>query len=165
MKCPSCKFENSVGANFCKNCGAKLTIESSNMTNQQNNRNTINGNYTVNKNANHERENVMTIGCKVWFWLVLILNSISALTNFALFSYSSVWGIILKLSSIVIVAGAAMILFKQRKVGLYMIIAMDAIGCIVNITYHVNVVYALISSGLNVAISYYFVNKNSSVIK
>lgn len=173
MKCPSCLFENSADAKFCRNCGTKFTPEASAGAEQQNNINAINGNR-VNQNKGFQAGNVMTTGCKVWFWLV-ILGNISLVGNnlelmFRLWEYafmSSAFKLALVgiLSGLVSVAGAAIILFRQRKFGLYMIIAMSVIVCVVNIMCHVNIIFALVSAVLNPLISYYFVNKNSVIIK
>lgn len=107
----------------------------------------------------------MTKGCKIWFWIVLVLNAITALVNLSLMSYALGTGIILVLAGAVMVSGAAMILFKQSIIGLYLVNGVAVLECIANLAGHINPGYAVISAVINPLISYYFVNKNSAVIK
>ena len=160
MNCPSCGFENEAGAKFCKSCGAKLitqdVVNSSSVKTEKS---------IQNQNNDSEEIPTMTKGCKIWFWIVLVLNAITAFANLSLMSYAPGTGIILVLAGVVMVSGAAMILFKQSKTGLYLVIGAAVLGCIANLASHINPAYAVISAVINPLISYYFVNKNSAVIK
>ena len=165
MKCPSCGFENNDGAKFCKNCGTKLIADTNTKNVETADAST---GFVVNRNTASEvnsGEPVMTKGCKIWFWFVLVVNVISALGSLSLMSYAPGLALVSVLSGAVLAGGSAVILFKQKKIGLYMIIAMAIVGCIVNIANHTNVAFAVLSAILNPAISYYFVNKNAAVIK
>lgn len=166
MKCPSCGFENNDGAKFCKNCGTKLNADT--ITKSVETASTVSNEVPTNRNnvANAPaNEGTLSKGCKIWFWFVLVVNVLSAFANLSLMSYSPGLALFAVLSGGVLAGGSAMILFKQKKIGLYMIIAMAVLACIVNIANHVNVLFAVLSAVLNPAISYYFVNKNAAVIK
>lgn len=121
--------------------------------------------YNQNLNNGLEGTPIMTKGCKIWFWIVLVLNAITALANLSLMSYALGTGIILVLAGAVIVSGAEMILFKQSKIGLYLVIGVAVLECIANLASYINPGYAVISAVINPLTSYYFVNKNSAVIK
>ena len=69
------------------------------------------------------------------------------------------------ISGIVLCAGAAIILFKKKKVGFYMIAAMAVIVLIFNLTSGANAAVSIIAAIANPIISYYFVNKNANIIQ
>lgn len=140
MKCQSCGFENHFEAKFCKNCGTKLS-------------------------ADPYYKGELTKGCKIWFWIVLVVNIILVLSNLSLISYFPGLALFSVLSGGILAGGSAIILFKQKKVGLYMIISMAVLACIVNIANDVNMAFSIICAVFTPAISYYFVNENAAVIK
>lgn len=108
----------------------------------------------------------LTTGCKVWFWLVIIANALTAIGGLALISTSPFLGISTVASGAALVVAAVMILFKYKKEGLYIIIGVCVINCLINIgVYNQGIVSSIISSGVSALISYYFVDKNGHIIR
>ena len=173
MKCPSCGGELVAGSRFCKYCGSAITMQTTNDLESDNKVNPVVGkpeNQTNSQIQNIQSESMtaesdITKGCKIWFWFVLIMNAISALSSLALMSYSPTAGMIGMISGIVLCAGAAIILFKKKKVGFYMIAAMAVIVLIFNLTSGANAAVSIIAAIANPIISYYFVNKNANIIQ
>lgn len=155
MKCNKCNRENESGFKFCKFCGTELT---------ENKVQANNG--IVERNISQQiKADEVTKGCKVWFWFVIIMNSISALSGLALISAMPFLGVITVVSGIAIAGGAGMILFKYKKVGLYIIIGVAVVNCFINIINNVGILTSIISAVLCPAISYYFISKNIHIIK
>ena len=107
----------------------------------------------------------MTKGCKIWLWFIFVCNLLGIVLGFATLSLDIKAGIYTILAGIVMVGGIALLLFKQKKVGFYLIVAVTAVGIVCNILNGVNIAFALISAVVSPAITYYFINKNSSCIK
>lgn len=87
----------------------------------------------------------MTGGLKGWLWFVLIVNALAGLASIATaLVYPLAWvSVILE---VLIVAGAAILLFKQKKIGYYIILAAAVLGLIVNVATGTNIIYAVISA-------------------
>ena len=107
----------------------------------------------------------MTKGSKVWFWVVLIVNILSALSGFMIMSSMPKLAVMSIISGVGLAVGAGIILFRQKKYGLYVIIGMAILNCLYMVVNKANIVFAVLSAVLNPLISYYFVNKNADVIK
>ena len=155
MKCSKCGKDNIEGSKFCKYCGTEM-IESNSQT--------FNRNLEQN-NLQDTKSDTITKGCKVWFWFVLIVNALSAVSGFVLLSTIPFLGFVTIISGIAIAVGAGMIMFKCKKVGLYIIIGMAVINCLINIVNNAGILTSIISAVLCPAISYYFVKKNTNVIQ
>lgn len=155
MKCNKCGKDNIEGSKFCKYCGAEM-VEIKSQTH----------NIVMGQNGPQEvKLDAVTKGCKVWFWFVIIVNALSAVSGLALISAIPFVGLVTVISGIAIAAGSGMILFKHKKVGLYIIIGMAVVNCFINIVNNAGILTSIISAVLCPAISYYFVNKNSDIIK
>ena len=115
-----------------------------------------------------EIRTTLTTGCKVWFWIVLIVNTIFAIlmtfVSSSPISYLVPSAGMGTLSCAAMAIGAGFILFARKKIGLYIIFAGAAIGFISNITSGINFGASLLGGFINPLICYYFVNKNSDVI-
>lgn len=74
-------------------------------------------------------------GCKMWLWFADVINVdvYSVVSGLALISAILFLGVITVISGIVIMTGSRMILFKHKKVGLYIIIGMFVVNCCINI--------------------------------
>lgn len=107
----------------------------------------------------------MTKGCKIWLWIIFICNLLSIVLGFANIFLDLKAGIYMILAGIVMVGGIALLLFKQKKAGFYLIVTVAAVGIVYNILNGVSIVFALISAVVSPAITYYFINKNSTCIK
>lgn len=107
----------------------------------------------------------MTKGCKIWLWIIFVCNVLSTILGITTISVDLKVGIYTALAGIVMVSGIALLLFKQKKVGFYLIVAVAAVGVVFNILNGVNIIFALISAVISPAITYYFINKNSAYFK
>lgn len=107
----------------------------------------------------------MSKGCKIWLWIILVCNVLSVLLGIVSISVNPRIGIYTVVAGIIIVVGIALLLFKQKKIGFYLMIAVAVIGVVFNIINGVNIGFALISAIISPAITYYFITKNSSTFK
>lgn len=153
MKCSVCGKENILDAKFCKYCGAEM-----------NKRQASYSSVTIQNNS-QELKNEMTKGSKIWFWFVIIVNILSAVSGLILISSMPDIGILSVISGIVLAIGAGIILFKHKKLGWYLIAGMAVVNCFINVVNGVGIIGSVLSSVLCPAISYYFMNKNSNIIK
>ena len=88
-------------------------------------------------------------GLQVWLWIIFVLNIITALGALAAVVGSAALGVgpvytvlcvVSFLLEIVLIVGIAMLLFKSKKVGFYMICGAAVIGFVVNL-----ITYGLVS--------------------
>lgn len=87
----------------------------------------------------------MTTGLKVWLWLVLVFNAIGAVTSVATaFLIPGMW--IVVVAEVLVVAGAAMLLFPRKKMGFYLICGGAAVSLVLNIILGGNIVSSVISA-------------------
>ena len=92
-----------------------------------------------------EEKRKLGTGLQVWLWIIFVLNIITALGALAAVVGSAALGVgpvytvlcvVSFLLEIVLIVGIAMLLFKSKKVGFYMICGAAVIGFVVNlITY------------------------------
>ncbi len=87
----------------------------------------------------------MTTGLKVWLWFVLVVNAISGVTMIATALIVPVVWVSVLLEAL-IVAGTAMLLFAQKKMGFYLIIGAAVLGVIINLVLGGNLIMALVSA-------------------
>ncbi len=113
-----------------------------------------------------EQKRKLGTGLQVWLWIIFVINILTAVTTALAVVGSAAIGSALGLGTvytilcvvsllleIVLIVGIAMLLFKSKKVGFYMICAAAGAGFIVNmITYGVmasltagNIVRAILS--------------------
>lgn len=154
MKCPLCGQEAEANEKYCKKCGAAL-IAAPNVPEQK---------------AAPAGSGMLSKGCKIWFWFLLIVDCLAVigyLLSIVKSPLSSILGII---GAVLTLGGAALILFKQQKLGFYLICASAVLGLIGTLvtadkigagTIIGGVIGALISP----LISWYFVNKNKDVLQ
>ena len=107
----------------------------------------------------------MTTGCKVWLWFIFICNIIAAVSYIATIVILPVTGTICLIAEIIVIIGIALLLFQQRKLGFYLIVVMAVISAIFNIVSGINIALSLISAIIMPAITYYFISKNSHIIR
>lgn len=107
----------------------------------------------------------MTKGFKIWLWLILVVNVLAALSGLMLIGSSLGTAIYTLIVGFVAVAGAALLLFKCKKLGFYMMLATDIAGFIFNMMNGVGIVIALLSACIRPLITYYFITKNTAIIK
>lgn len=86
----------------------------------------------------------MTTGLKVWLWIVLVLNAISAVISLIAALISPVLWISV-IAGILIIVGAIMLL-QTKKIGFYLICGAAVVGLIVNVINGRNIFMALISA-------------------
>ena len=96
-----------------------------------------------------EKKRKLGTGLQVWLWIIFVLNIITALGALAAVVGSAALGVgpvytvlcvVSFLLEIVLIVGIAMLLFKSKKVGFYMICGAAVIGFVVNL-----ITYGLVS--------------------
>ncbi len=107
----------------------------------------------------------MTKGCKIWLWFIFIINAIVFVLSLPLIFRAGLWGIYAEAAELFMIIGIALLLFKQKKTGFYIIAAVSVVCCIVNIISSARIIYPIVTAIISPAITYYFISKNSDVIK
>ncbi len=95
----------------------------------------------------------MSTGLKVWLWIVLVLNAIIGLLCIPLALLVPVLWVSVILEVILIV-GVCMLLFKQKKMGFYILIGTSVLNLIINVVGGQGIVKSLISAILFPLITY-----------
>lgn len=101
----------------------------------------------------------MNTGLKVWLWIVFVINIISGVMMIPLMLIQPLL-IVSLIAEVLIIVGAGLILFAQKKVGFYLMIACVAIGLVINIFGGVGVAKSIISAVLCPLITYLFMQKD-----
>ena len=107
----------------------------------------------------------MTKGCKNWLWFMFVVNILTVIAGVVTIPTNTLTGIYSVIADIVKITGVALLLFRQRKNGLYLIIVIAVINVIVAAVNGVNIIFALISAAIYPAVTYYFVSKNNNIFK
>lgn len=76
----------------------------------------------------------MTKGSKIWLWILMIAGGFSAIAGLAAMKYSAGTGILAVIIGSCQIAGAALLLFKQKKEGFYLICVIAVVDFISSIT-------------------------------
>ncbi len=98
----------------------------------------------------------MKTGLKVWLWIVFVLNVIGCVLSVAGILVSPIWGTLALATSIVFTVGVGIILFKQQKLGLWLMCGAQVVGLILSIITGGNIVTALVQAVLAPLITYLF---------
>lgn len=106
----------------------------------------------------------MTKGCKIWLWIVLILQIVSAVSGAAVMRMAPGTGIYTMAVSIVAAIGIAIILFMHKQYGFYLYVFVVFIGMIMNIKNGINVGMAVFMAVISPLITFLFIQKNRDVI-
>lgn len=103
----------------------------------------------------------MKNGCKIWLYILMIGGLISFVAGFLTLPYSITAGVWTVILAGVQMIGVAVLLFKQRKEGFYILCVMRIADLIYNIivVQQVNVIFTLIPAIAMLAITYLFINK------
>lgn len=101
----------------------------------------------------------MKTPAKVWLWIVFIANILTALTYIRLLMTSALYGVLLVLS-LLMAAAVGVLLFKRRKLGYYFICGLAVIAFFVNVSMHVNFIFALLAMILGPLITYLFIKSS-----
>ena len=87
----------------------------------------------------------MTTGLKVWLWIVLVFNAITGVTAIATaLLIPFMWVVVL--AEVLVVAGAAMLLFAKKKMGFFLICGGAVVSLIVNIVLGQNIIASAFSA-------------------
>lgn len=95
-------------------------------------------------------------GTKVWLWIVLVINVLSFVRSIP--TYISFGGI-LYLSMILqlaLIAGIALLLFAQKKIGFFLCCACALVAFILNVILGVNIIVAIVSAVVMPTITFLF---------
>ena len=104
----------------------------------------------------------MTKGCKIWLWFLLIGGGISVIVGIISMGNSAILGIGGVIGGIIQMVSIALLLFKERKEGFYLLCGISAISLIGNIIYQVGVGISIIGCVGRIGITYYFLNKGKN---
>ncbi|MCD8090895.1 MAG: hypothetical protein LUD81_09830 [Clostridiales bacterium] len=107
----------------------------------------------------------MTKGCKIWLWFLLICNILSCVLCLTEVSSAGISSVYYVLACMVMIYGIGLLLFKQNKTGFYVILTMVCVSFVINAVNGVDIIYALVSAAISPAVTYFFIRKNSDVIK
>lgn len=112
----------------------------------------------------------LTTGCKVWFWIVVVMNALGFIGSFGLFAVPFLFSTGSKITQIIIsvgeITGALMILLSKKKSGYAVIIAVQILGVIASLfTFGTSFFVTLISAGIHIGLCYIFVHNNEDVLQ
>ncbi|MDE6620549.1 MAG: hypothetical protein K2K74_08720 [Lachnospiraceae bacterium] len=93
-------------------------------------------------------------GAKVWLWIVLVLNALSCISIVLLIAISPAIAIISLVLEIILIVGVILLLFKQQKMGFYVLCACSVLSAIFNIVLGTGVVRSVASAVLFPLITY-----------
>lgn len=105
----------------------------------------------------------MTKGCKIWLWIILVVNSLTALMGLATMSISVGAGLWTIFIEAVAITGISLMLFKQKRMGFYIMVAAVIVTLFVNLAQHINPAMALVSAIISPSITYYFISKSGMI--
>lgn len=111
----------------------------------------------------------MTKGCKIWLWIIFIVNTVTLVGLFddvAALQQAGMgsMGLLILGLSAAVVAGIAIMLFFHRKFGFYILAAAVICTFILNLKLGAGAAYAVGSAVVMPCITYYFILKNKDVI-
>ncbi len=88
----------------------------------------------------------LNTGAKVWLWIVFVINVISLIGAIpTTIAFGGLLWLTLILE-VVIVASIALLLFKQQKLGFFLVCGCAVVAFIINVILGTNIIYALISA-------------------
>ena len=103
----------------------------------------------------------MTKGSKIWLWILMIAGGFSAIAGLAAMKYSAGTGILAVIIGSCQTAGAALLLFKQKKEGFYLICVIAVVDFIYSMINHTSILMALIRLIGMPGITYLLLYRNS----
>jgi len=104
----------------------------------------------------------MSNGLRIWLWVILVLNVIGIIGSVGTALLIPIaW--VSVLLSVLIIAGISLLLFKQKRVGYYMVIGAALLGLIVNVAVGVNIIYAVFAAVCMPLITWLFLRNNWSL--
>lgn len=101
----------------------------------------------------------MSKGLKIWLWIIFVMNIIAVVSSFVAALLAPVAFISVILSA-AYVAGIALLLFKQKKMGFFLMCGTQVISIIYSIFSGANIILALVSAIIPVAIVYFLMKPN-----
>lgn len=107
----------------------------------------------------------MTKGCKVWLWFMLIVNALSLVVGVVSLSALGISGIYSVIAEVIIIISVCLLLFKRKRVGFYVLVAVCVINLVVNIMNGTNIVVSILSAVISPALTFFFISKNQDIIK
>ncbi len=96
---------------------------------------------------------------------MLVANAISLVLGIISFSTLGVIGIYTIVAGIIAIVGICLLLFKKKRIGFYILLALAVVGLVVNIANGANIAVSILSAIIAPALTFFFISKNQSVIK
>lgn len=109
-----------------------------------------------------KEESVMVwgTGAKVWLWIVLVINVLSCLPVFALIALMPLYAIAVIVLELILIVGVVLLLFKQQKLGFYILCASSVLSAIFNVMLGTNIIRAVLSAVLFPLITYLIIKSS-----
>lgn len=107
----------------------------------------------------------MTKGCKIWLWIMLVINVLSLVVGVVSLSTLGINGIYSVIAEVIIIVSVCLLLFKRKKVGFYILVVVCVINLVVNIMNGANIVISILSAVISPALTFFFISKNQDAIK
>lgn len=102
----------------------------------------------------------MTKGLKIWLWIILVLNGFAVLGNIITILANPI-AILYVALNIIVIVGIILILFQQKKVGLFLYAGCALIALVLNITLlHANIITSILMAIIAPGITYLLMKKN-----
>ena len=99
-------------------------------------------------------------GAKVWLWIVLIVNALSCISVALLVVVSPLLAIITLVVEVVLIVGVVLLLFKQQKMGFYLLCASSVLSAVFNVILGTGIVRAVVSAILFPLITYLIIKSH-----
>ena len=99
-------------------------------------------------------------GAKVWLWFVLIVNALSCISVALVVLVSPLLAIITLIVEVVLIVGVVLLLFKQQKMGFYVLCASSVLSAVFNVILGTGIVRAVISAILFPLITYLIIKSH-----
>lgn len=108
---------------------------------------------------------MMTKGCKIWLWIVLIANALSLVIGVVSIAVLGVVGIYTVAAEILMILSVCLLLFKKKRIGFYIMVAVCLGNLVVNIVNGTNILVAVLMAVFTPALTFFFIRKNHGVIQ
>ena len=97
---------------------------------------------------------MLSSGAKGWLWFLFIVNIIGGVFTLIGLFFTGFSGLFSLISSLLLIAGVAIMLFQQRKLGFYLMCAAAALSFLINLINGTGIIAAALGAVLCPLITY-----------
>lgn len=101
-------------------------------------------------------------GARIWLWFVLVVNCLSAIGLLRGFAISPLITILTLVLEAILIFGVVLMLFKQKKLGFYLVCGMAAFTLVLNIIGGSNLILSIVSAVVMPGITFLFIRNDFS---